>query len=43
MDGTRRDLTIDNLNFAIVQDPKIYNLPSDSRAYYQRMKNLTNY
>mgnify|MGYP001194854831 CR=1 FL=1 len=43
MDGSRRDLTIDNLNFSIVQDPKIYSLPADSRAYYQRMKNLTNY
>ena len=43
MDGSRRDFTIDNLNFSIVQDPKIYDLPVDSRAYYQRMKNLTNY
>lgn len=43
MDGQRRDLTLDNLNYAIIQDPKIYNLPPESRAYYQRMKTLTQY
>lgn len=43
MDGQRRDLTLPQLNFAVIQDPKIYNLPPESRAYYQRMKNLTRY
>lgn len=43
MDGQRRDLTLPQLNYAIIQDPKIYDLPPESRAYYQRMKNLTQY
>jgi hypothetical protein len=43
MDGLRRDFTLPNLNYAIIQDPKIYSLPPESRAYYQRMKNLTKY
>lgn len=43
MDGLRRDFTLANLNYAIIQDPKIYSLPPESRAYYQRMKNLTKY
>lgn len=43
MDGLRRDLTLANINYAVIQDPKIYRLPADSRSYYQRMKNLTNY
>lgn len=43
MDGQRRDLTLPHLNFAVIQDPKIYNLPPESRAYYQRMKTLTQY
>jgi hypothetical protein len=43
MDGLRRDFTLPNLNHSIIQDPKIYNLPPESRAYYQRMKNLTKY
>jgi len=43
MDGLRKDLDIGNLNQEIVQDPKMYALPPESRAYYLRMKNLTNY
>ena len=43
MDGLRRDLTLANLNYYVIQDPKIYNLPPESRAYYQRMKTLTKY
>ncbi len=43
MDGLRRDFSLANLNYAIIQDPKIYSLPPESRAYYQRMKNLTQY
>lgn len=43
MDGLRRDLTLANLNYAIIQDPKIYRLPPESRSYYQRIKQLTSY
>ena len=39
MDGLRKDLDIGNLNQEIVQDPKMYALPPESRAYYLRMKN----
>jgi len=43
MDGKRLELTLGNLNGAIVQDPKLYDLPPESRAWYLRMKNLTKY
>lgn len=43
MDGQRRDLTLANINYHVIQDAKIYALPPDSRAYYQRMKHLTGY
>jgi hypothetical protein len=43
MDGKRLELNIGNLNGAIVQDSKLYDLPPESRAWYLRMKNLTKY
>ena len=43
MDGFRKELDITNLNQEIVQDPKLYALPPESREYYLRMKNLTKY
>lgn len=43
MDGQRDDLTIENLNYKIIQDPKIYALPPESRDWYLRMKSLTKY
>lgn len=43
MDGRRSDLTLGELNAKIIQDPKLYNLPPESRDWYLRMKNLTNY
>lgn len=43
MDGQRRDLTVPNLNYHVIQDPKIYALPADSRSYYQRIRQLTKY
>lgn len=43
MDGQRSELTLTNLNAKIVQDPKLYDLPPESREYYLRMKNLTQY
>lgn len=43
MDGIRYDMNRANLNYRIVQDPRIYDLPEESRQYYQRMKNLTKY
>jgi hypothetical protein len=43
MDGQRRDLTMANLNYYVIQDPKIYALPPESREYYQRMRELTKY
>jgi hypothetical protein len=43
MDGFRKQLDITNLNQEIVQDPKLYALPPESRDYYLRMKNLTKY
>jgi len=43
MDGKRADLTIGELSARIIQDPKLYALPAESREYYIRMKNLTKY
>ncbi len=43
MDGQRRDLTLSNLNYHVIQDPKIYALPPESRSYYQRLRHLTKY
>lgn len=43
MNGKRLDLTLGNLSSTIVQDPKLYLLPAESRDYYMRMKNLTKY
>lgn len=43
MEGYRKDLTLGNLNSTIIQDPKLYLLPKESREYYIRMKNLTSY
>ena len=43
MDGQRADLTLGELNAKIIQDPKLYDLPPESRDWYLRMKNLTQY
>jgi len=43
MNGKRQDLTLGDLSSTIVQDPKLYLLPAESRDYYLRMKNLTKY
>ena len=43
MDGMRREFDLGNLNQVIVQDPKMYDLPPESREWYLRMKNLTKY
>jgi len=43
MDGKREDLSIETLNYKIIQDPKLYALPPESRDWYMRMKNLTKY
>ncbi len=43
MDGQRADLTLADLNAKIIQDPKLYDLPPESRDWYLRMKNLTQY
>ena len=43
MDGRRSDLTLGELNATIIQDPKLYDLPPESRDWYLRMKNLTTY
>jgi hypothetical protein len=43
MDGRRTDLTLGELNATIIQDPKLYDLPPESRDWYLRMKNLTTY
>jgi len=43
MDGRRADLTLGELNATIIQDPKLYDLPPESREFYLRMKNLSNY
>lgn len=43
MNGKRLDLTLGDLSSTIVQDPKLYLLPAESRDYYMRMKNLTKY
>jgi hypothetical protein len=43
MDGLRRELNAGELNQVIVQDPKLYALPPESRDYYMRMRNLTKY
>ena len=43
MDGRRADLTLGELNATIIQDPKLYDLPPESREFYLRMKNLSKY
>lgn len=43
MDGHRNELNIGSLSSKVVQDPKLYELPIDSRDWYLRMKNLTQY
>jgi hypothetical protein len=43
MDGRRSDLTLGELNATIIQDPKLYDLPPESREFYLRMKNLSKY
>ena len=43
MDGQRNELSIGELSAKIVQDPKLYALPEESRDWYLRMKNLTQY
>jgi len=43
MDGERADLNIGELTAVVIQDPKIYALPPESREWYIRMKNLAKY
>jgi len=43
MDGERAALTLGELTSVLIQDPKIYALPPESREWYIRMKNLTKY
>lgn len=43
MDGQREKLNLGNLNNKLIQNPKLYELPSDSRAWYLRMQNLAKY
>jgi hypothetical protein len=43
MDGKREDLDINSLNYKIIQNPKLYALPPDSRDWYMRIKTLTKY
>jgi hypothetical protein len=43
MDGKRREFDLGNLSEVVIQDPKLYDLPPESRDWYMRMKNLTKY
>lgn len=43
LDGTRNDLSIGELNVKVVQDPRLYDIPPESRSWYLRMKHLTSY
>lgn len=43
MDGQRANLTLGELSAKIIQDPKLYDLPPESRDFYLRMKNLAKY